>query len=70
MIEVFLDKKHILIEPVKEYAKQIKKNYINLAVDVITLDSLCDENYFPKPYLLKIDIDGLELEVLKGAKNT
>lgn len=37
-------------------------------VDVRTLDSLLDERLLPWPYLLKIDVDGVELLILEGAR--
>jgi len=39
-------------------------------VETITLDHLCQKNNYPKPYLLKIDVDGTELQILKGARDT
>ena len=40
------------------------------AVDMRTLDAVCAERSLPKPYLLKIDVDGAEERVLDGAENT
>ena len=34
-----------------------------------TLDSIVEEKQFPYPDLLKIDVQGSELDILKGAKN-
>ena len=39
-------------------------------VPMRTLDGLVAERTLEKPYLLKIDVDGAELSVLAGAKNT
>ena len=39
-------------------------------VKVTTLDALLDRSKFPLPYGLKIDTEGYELEVLKGAERT
>lgn len=52
---------------------QLSDNYSSNAgyeVDVITIDNLCQEKKYEQPYLLKIDIDGKDLEVLKGAEET
>lgn len=121
--EVFKDKKHILIEPIKSLEKEIKENYkdidydyipkaasnkigtssiriiskykkikgsqisdktiikqnhkkkiIKEEIETITIDSLTSSGKYEKPYLLKIDVDGVELEVLEGSivtlKNT
>jgi FkbM family methyltransferase len=34
-----------------------------------TLDSILSTNQFPKPDLIKLDVQGFEIEVLKGAAN-
>lgn len=36
-------------------------------ISTITLDQLCQDKQLPPPYLIKIDVDGNEAEVLKGA---
>jgi FkbM family methyltransferase len=36
-------------------------------IPAITLDQLCEERHLTPPYLLKIDVDGNEVDVLKGA---
>ncbi len=37
-------------------------------VDLITLDTLCREGQWEPPYLLKIDVDGAEPQVVAGAQ--
>ena len=40
------------------------------SVAVRTIDSLMEEYHMPRPYLLKIDVDGVELLIMEGAKKT
>ena len=44
----------------------LKGDYPRRVVPTVTLDQLIDEFDPPGPYLIKIDVQGLELEVLKG----
>lgn len=37
-------------------------------VPVVTLDQLCIEKNPPSPYLIKVDVQGAELQVLRGAQ--
>jgi FkbM family methyltransferase len=39
-------------------------------VPVTTLDDLCEQRALTGPYLVKVDVQGAELEVLAGAKTT
>lgn len=36
-------------------------------IPAITLDGICKERNLPGPYLIKVDVDGQELDVLQGA---
>jgi FkbM family methyltransferase len=113
LIEVWPDCKHILFEPVAEFAIPIERHYQNIphelhsvavgdssgtiglrvsqvlpgmeishssmtdliessnsairTVPKVTLDKFLLERDLAEPYLLKIDIDGQELQVLRGA---
>jgi|ETNmetMinimDraft_25_1059894.scaffolds.fasta_scaffold03927_7 FkbM family methyltransferase len=39
-------------------------------IDCITLDSLLSEFCLPEPYFIKMDVEGMEFDVLQGAENT
>ena len=53
----------------KALSTESEHSYIHTReVPVKTLDSLVGS--LPKPHLLKIDVEGAELEVLKGAQHT
>lgn len=111
LFKSFPDAKHVLIEPVKEFAPEIRRVYSgfkdvefvwaaasnqpgtsllsvtsglkssNLGVvegrfwvkelmrevHVVTLDEVCRERNARSPYLIKIDTDGKDLDVLEGA---
>jgi FkbM family methyltransferase len=116
LMAVWPDKRHVLFEPVAEFAPKIAHNYRNLrhelhtmavgdssgtiglrttsaiagmdishskmtdavpgadpairSVPKIALDDFLPRRALTEPYLLKIDIDGQELSVLKGAAET
>ena len=45
-----------------------KNMYKPINVNVVTLDSYCDSIFIEEIFLLKIDTEGYELEVLKGSR--
>ena len=47
--------------------KLLKNNYQTLS---LTLDHLVDNNFIKKPNLIKIDVDGNEVDILNGALQT
>lgn len=48
----------------------IRTGCTSRAVETSTLDALLESRAYEKPYLLKIDVDGAELAILKGATRT
>lgn len=80
LIYLFPEKPHILFEPNTALYSEIRRHYTckdieytlkETALDKITtLDSEISNLTYNKPYLLKIDVDGAELDVLAGAVNT
>jgi FkbM family methyltransferase len=58
------------VSPNNQYSHARKKNNQNgwtvRQVKGITVDALCEENKLQAPYLLKIDVDGNEIDVLQG----
>jgi FkbM family methyltransferase len=42
----------------------------SISVSVFSIDSWCDRNECPSPGLMKIDVEGAEMIVLKGAQRT
>lgn len=44
-------------------------NGVPRIVPAVTLDGLCAEHNLPGPYLIKLDVQGAELEALKGAES-
>jgi FkbM family methyltransferase len=52
--------------------REMKAGYVDMVprtVPVVTLDELWSERQYDGPAILKVDVQGGELEVLKGAKN-
>jgi FkbM family methyltransferase len=45
--------------------EETDKNY--RTIEAIALDDVCRERHLQGPYLIKIDVDGLEVDVLRGA---
>lgn len=60
----------LAVTPNLQYAslvKTIPKDNDYRTIDGIALDDICRERHLHGPYLIKIDVDGLEVDVLKGA---
>ncbi|HTM95324.1 MAG TPA: FkbM family methyltransferase [Croceibacterium sp.] len=53
-----------------QVTSQVNENGIQRTVPKVTLDEFLSGKDYPKPYLLKIDIDGHELAALAGATQT
>jgi FkbM family methyltransferase len=47
----------------------LTKGYTQVDIPVMSINTLISENNLPIPNLIKIDAEGLDLEVLKGATN-
>jgi FkbM family methyltransferase len=50
-----------------DFGREIAESRV---VKTITLDSFLKDRNCPKPYLLKLDVDGHELPILRGAEET
>lgn len=48
--------------------KEIDLDGVPRSVPAITLDDICKDRDVPGPYLIKVDVQGAELDVLSGAK--
>ena len=80
LIYLFPEKPHILFEPNATLYSKIQQHYTCKNIEytlketalgrIITLDGEISDLTYNKPYLLKIDVDGAEFEVLDGAINT
>ncbi len=46
------------------------RGFSQITVPIVMLDDFIEKNQLPRPDILKIDAEGLDLEVLKGAKKT
>lgn len=115
LMQEFRDRRHVLVEPIEEFAPRIRAIYDKQGIDYdlviaamsdrdgevamqtksvregaaitharivddkaggagsrkvksITLETLVRERGYEAPFLLKIDVDGAELEILKGAR--
>ncbi len=53
-----------------EHNEGLKENNIQRDIEIITIDELISSSKIIIPELIKIDIQGYELEALKGAKKT
>ena len=41
-----------------------------MELETITLDTLCKKNKYPHPDIVKIDVQGAEIDIIKGATET
>ncbi len=48
-------------------APEIESGYERRSVQIVTLSGLVDQGWMPVPEIVKIDVQGFELEVLRGA---
>lgn len=52
----------------KVFSDMYQKEYESFDVNINTVDDFCKENNIEKIYFLKIDVEGLEFQVLQGAQ--
>jgi len=52
------------------FEKEVDLNGVPRNVPAVTLDDLCKERGVSGPYLIKVDVQGAELDVLSGARRT
>lgn len=68
-----IEKKTISLNPNSQQNSLVeelqKDSFPTEVIDIITLDNFCEQTQIEKIDLLKIDTEGFELEVLKGATN-
>ncbi len=71
-IEITVETNHLEHSSVHERTnlKIAKEGGIRRVIPVCTLDSICSNHDYPRPYLLKIDVEGAELSALRGAAET
>lgn len=53
----------------RDYINKSDK-YMSINVAVRKVDNIVEENQLPVPYLIKIDVEGNELEAIEGARET
>jgi FkbM family methyltransferase len=56
---------HLVDQADEEYKKSSLVDYVE--VPIVTVDSLSNDRQLTGPFVLKIDVDGVDLEVLKGS---
>jgi FkbM family methyltransferase len=59
-----------LLEPIKLDKNYVENHSGNISVPVRRLDDVIAERNYAKPYGMKIDTEGFEMQVLKGAPKT
>ncbi|MEO0295033.1 MAG: FkbM family methyltransferase [candidate division WOR-3 bacterium] len=65
---IYSENKKVFFELNDDRTEGKIKNYGNFLVDAFTLDYLIYEKKFDEPDFIKIDVEGAELEVLKGSQ--
>lgn len=66
-VDLYVDKKESAFSSVKHI---LSNEFDTEKIQIKTLDMFCQEQKIEKIDILKIDVEGYELEVLTGAKNT
>ncbi len=53
-----------------KYSRKRKTEPDRVSVESATLDSLIEKHHLSPPYVVKIDVEGAEIDVLRGAEHT
>ena len=61
--------KSFFIQRENTFTGYLSKDIEGIEIETISIDDLINKSSLPIPHIIKIDVEGAELEVLKGAKD-